>query len=65
MSEENCATCQYFRKEDSRYEWDIKGKCHRYPPQIWVDGILDKTPSSSFPKVEGSDWCGEFNRKKK
>lgn len=56
-----CINCLYY----------IRDTCRRYPPQeiclvssmIESDcqvGSVDTNVVSSFPKVKGYEWCGEF-----
>jgi hypothetical protein len=57
----SCYNC-IFRDglEPTRWSGGItysKGRCRRHPPVVTSD--QDGGVSASFPRVEGSDWCGE------
>ena len=44
MDAMTCATCVYHRE----------GLCKRYPP------LRRDSGASKWPRVEASDWCGEY-----
>jgi hypothetical protein len=63
--EEVCANCKFSRKSDDE---DLL-LCHRYPPQIIGEVVLDKDGSflyeesiALFPTVLDDEYCGEFKR---
>ncbi len=52
-----CATCRYWEEEEK--EPYRHGVCHRYPPMM-LGPIVNSLQFAEFPKVPGSDWCGEY-----
>lgn len=51
--ERRCDTCKFFNPTRAG------GNCHRFPPQ--AGGVVDGR--FHFPRVDSSDWCGEWVRK--
>ena len=49
-----CKDCKYFVKTKPE---NLKGDCHRFPPQWHHIGQL------SYPSMEDEDWCGEWKPK--
>ena len=54
-----CVNCKYFVEMVMNPQ---EGTCHRHPARIIV--MQDKM-TSAWPKVRGSDFCGEFQRNPK
>lgn len=65
---ECCETCKYSKL------FNLKGKvqmfCRRFPPTVYIkdkDVVMAHIQTtgieSAFPKVDDSDWCGEYNEK--
>jgi hypothetical protein len=66
MKTQQCADCEFF--EPTNYY--KHGYCHRHAPvrREWAkhhDGRTDNgEPTSAWPGVKSSDWCGEFQDRK-
>lgn len=51
-----CGTCRYFIRHQPPSAH--LGECRRFPPTVHVSyGAVE----SFLPRVEESDWCGEFS----
>ena len=62
-SAKQCSNCKFgFFYIDEGNDYVDTGECHRYPPSIPAD-LIDV--NSDFVKVWGTDWCGEFKKKKR
>ena len=48
-----CDTCKYYYKVETAE----LGECHRHPPSIQV---LSEDGYGVFPKVNTSDFCGDY-----
>lgn len=63
MSEDRCEVCKFVKKASF---FGMKAfVCRRYPPlpiQTWdaAPSLRAKELKFEHPKVEPSDWCGEF-----
>lgn len=45
-----CIACHYYCKKTSKF-----GECRKQSPSVDRDGI------TNWPRVEDSDWCGDFD----
>lgn len=51
----HCKDCFYFEKDAYEDDFGLPcNECHRYPRNSICNG---------YPKVEETDWCGEFKLK--
>jgi hypothetical protein len=75
---ELCETCRYWRPykirrndDDSDFERvpgdeQFDGRCHRYPPRLFVwpaEGDDASKLDANFPNSDHLDWCGEWRAK--
>jgi hypothetical protein len=52
----NCGECFFFRNFK---QYTRLGECHKNPPQVVLEGgYLNSEPTTMFPKVSESEWCG-------
>jgi len=49
---QTCAGCQYWTPTTT--------ECKRYPPQILQPYGGNPDIRFAFPKIAGSDWCGDY-----
>ena len=69
VERERCEVCRWWRIFDETIPDCAVGWCHRYPPTIppetMVDGQKTIIPdeASWFPLVEDWSFCGEFQKK--
>lgn len=76
--EDQCDMCKYYvallsleeSEQRSLLEQEIYvgkdymkdyGKCRRYPPVFHQ--TYKNTPTFRFPRINGSNWCGEFKQR--
>ena len=62
-----CSACLYFERTGDNF-----GECRRHAPQPNAAFFVPKTQSTGkiktdihWPKVYNSNWCGQFNARKK
>ena len=53
----NCENCKFYKENKQEYLFikNMKGECHRYPPNKAIGG-----DSGGYPLVGPYDWCGEY-----
>jgi len=67
MSAETCFTCRFFGKVASWASSEHDGLCRRHAPikalVITMDGdTAQDRARGEWPKVNGEDWCGDYER---
>ena len=48
VQQQHCSGCRYYLERKRK-----SGECRRFPPQ-------SRAASETWPKVNDTDWCGEF-----
>lgn len=56
-SASSCAACYYYYVDHDNLG---HGLCRRYPPTTSIWGHIFGGPSSLWPDVHATDWCGEY-----
>ena len=53
---QKCQNCRFYNVNKKLFTI-TRGKCHRYPPQLYFE---NKDDPSEFPIVVSTNWCGEW-----